>query len=806
MALHILLADDSVPAQNMGKKILTDAGYDVTTASNGLEALRKITATVPDLAILDIFMPGYTGLELCQKLRSSVPTATLPVILTVGKLEPYRAEDGEQVHSNAVIVKPFAAEELVAAVRSLVGGPPVAAPPPIPDPLEHAPLAAPATFDAPGPIDSSAFDSENAADEPLFSYGAPLIPDAESFQSANAAGDLLGAIDASGPESLVFDPDAARTPFSASFTDHLPTHPEEQAASEESPFTEFDLEPTHSVYSGTEEQLAPTMESTSPATEDIQSLVETHSPFASSPAPEEVISSFAAAQPESSTEEAPEVDPLLEVSGQVEVPPSILDESVLEVGEPPRHVVADGFPEEEEQVFSDEPEEVLSPEEAARRKAFEDLFNSTDLPPLEDSPAAASAMHADILPSISSAHEHDATNFQSDPELEPLGGSFDYGAHESALSAELDPCLLEEEEERKVIGSIPERDVLLEHSHESVSQVDDAPAEELLNSAGEQFPLQNVPSFEAEPSAPLDAYAPEVQNLLAHASEPEPSAALLEEEPVPTSQVTARVDITPVIEPAVEAEPPAVEHLPVETEPAEESVEAALAEPAPFAPAVEVTPPAAEHISSVHESAEPESATSEPVQPVPVEAESVEPEYASTESHSVLPTFAELASGAGLAAVLPTLAHMVESGFAETHVPAAPESTHHEPQPQTAAEPFVAEPAVASAESAESVQAEPEPETVAELEPEPVAQTVAAPQEVVSSEPIAAMVAETQPAPHVADQIAEQPESVAAVPAPSSEAVHSAEAERIHQAVERVFDRFKPLLIAAIVRELARLD
>ena len=121
MALKVLLADDSVPAQNMGKKILTDAGYDVLTVSNGLEALRKIADLIPDVAILDIFMPGYTGLEVCERLRASAATAELPVILTVGKLEPYRPEDGEHVRSNAVIVKPFAAAELISAVRSLIG-------------------------------------------------------------------------------------------------------------------------------------------------------------------------------------------------------------------------------------------------------------------------------------------------------------------------------------------------------------------------------------------------------------------------------------------------------------------------------------------------------------------------------------------------------------------------------------------------------------------------------------------------------------------------------------------------------------
>jgi hypothetical protein len=156
--------------------------------------------------------------------------------------------------------------------------------------------------------------------------------------------------------------------------------------------------------------------------------------------------------------------------------------------------------------------------------------------------------------------------------------------------------------------------------------------------------------------------------------------------------------------------------------------------------------------------------------------------------------------------VLPALAHLVESCFEEKHL-AAPESAHYEPEPQAAVEPAVAAPA-ASEESAKAAEVEPEPEeTVAtQMQPEPEVQTVAAPQEVVSSEPVAPMAEETQPAAQLATHLAPQPESVAAASALSSEAIRSAEAERIHQAVERVFDRFKPLLIAAIVRELARLD
>jgi CheY-like chemotaxis protein len=123
VAVKILLADDSAPAKSQGKKILEDAGYEVVACSNGLEAQRKIAESRPDLAILDIFMPGYSGLELCDRLRADPATASLPVILTVGQMEPYRREEGDQVRASAVVIKPFGDEELISAVRNLIGAP-----------------------------------------------------------------------------------------------------------------------------------------------------------------------------------------------------------------------------------------------------------------------------------------------------------------------------------------------------------------------------------------------------------------------------------------------------------------------------------------------------------------------------------------------------------------------------------------------------------------------------------------------------------------------------------------------------------
>jgi CheY-like chemotaxis protein len=117
VGLKILLADDSVTAQNMGKKILSEAGHDVVTVSNGAAAAKKIAEVKPELVLLDVFMPGYSGLELCERLRNAAETAKLPVLLTVGRMEPYSPQDGARVKADGVIVKPFEATDLTAAVE-----------------------------------------------------------------------------------------------------------------------------------------------------------------------------------------------------------------------------------------------------------------------------------------------------------------------------------------------------------------------------------------------------------------------------------------------------------------------------------------------------------------------------------------------------------------------------------------------------------------------------------------------------------------------------------------------------------------
>ena len=205
MSLKILFADDSMTAQNMGKKILTEAGYDVVAVSNGAAAVKKIAEQKPDIIILDVYMPGYSGLEVCEKVRASMDTLKTPVLLTVGKMEPYKPEDANRVRADGVIIKPFEASDLLAIVkrfeerigqtyaaeqtvllrRASEDGSNAPAELPVEHP-EPRPTAQP-TLEVPDHMATSAAFSDLLGAEPVRSFESPAIPIPSASPSAAAA-------------------------------------------------------------------------------------------------------------------------------------------------------------------------------------------------------------------------------------------------------------------------------------------------------------------------------------------------------------------------------------------------------------------------------------------------------------------------------------------------------------------------------------------------------------------------------------------------------------------------------------------
>src|SRR5690348_16591865 len=104
----------------MGTKILTGEGFEVITVSNGEAAVKKLAGGDFSVVMADIFMPGRTGYEVCSFIKTSPDYSHIPVVLVVGQLEPYDPEQGEHVHADAVLKKPFEATEVVKTVQGLL--------------------------------------------------------------------------------------------------------------------------------------------------------------------------------------------------------------------------------------------------------------------------------------------------------------------------------------------------------------------------------------------------------------------------------------------------------------------------------------------------------------------------------------------------------------------------------------------------------------------------------------------------------------------------------------------------------------
>jgi len=114
----LIVDDDEAMAENCSM-FLESQGFEVTVACSGDEALGRIRHTAPELLISDYEMPGMTGVQLSERLRSDPDTARLPILLMSGCL---RSEIGGANSVDGFLRKPFLAENLLIEVRKLLLG------------------------------------------------------------------------------------------------------------------------------------------------------------------------------------------------------------------------------------------------------------------------------------------------------------------------------------------------------------------------------------------------------------------------------------------------------------------------------------------------------------------------------------------------------------------------------------------------------------------------------------------------------------------------------------------------------------
>ena len=152
MPKSLLLADDSITIQKVVQITFASEDFTITAVDNGDAALEKIRQSRPHIVLADVVMPGKTGYDICQVLKSDPTTRDIPVVLLAGTFEPFDQERAKAVGADDFIVKPFETQALIDKVKRLTGGatgasaPAAAAPAAAPVAAKPAsPFSAPAT-------------------------------------------------------------------------------------------------------------------------------------------------------------------------------------------------------------------------------------------------------------------------------------------------------------------------------------------------------------------------------------------------------------------------------------------------------------------------------------------------------------------------------------------------------------------------------------------------------------------------------------------------------------------------------------
>jgi phosphate regulon transcriptional regulator PhoB len=117
---NILVIDDEADIVELVAYNLKKEGFEVDTAHDGEEGLKKIGSKKYDLIFLDLMLPGIQGIELCKRIRNNSETSRIPVIMLTAKGEEVDKIIGLEVGADDYITKPFSPRELVARAKAIL--------------------------------------------------------------------------------------------------------------------------------------------------------------------------------------------------------------------------------------------------------------------------------------------------------------------------------------------------------------------------------------------------------------------------------------------------------------------------------------------------------------------------------------------------------------------------------------------------------------------------------------------------------------------------------------------------------------
>lgn len=119
--IKLLVADDDPDIRDLVTFKLTQAGYAVAAYPDGASAWAAFSEHPPALALLDVMMPGLSGLDVLRKAREDARTASVPVILLTARSRDVDVDDGFACGATDYVIKPFSPRELVHRVAAVLG-------------------------------------------------------------------------------------------------------------------------------------------------------------------------------------------------------------------------------------------------------------------------------------------------------------------------------------------------------------------------------------------------------------------------------------------------------------------------------------------------------------------------------------------------------------------------------------------------------------------------------------------------------------------------------------------------------------
>jgi len=117
---RVLIVEDERDIRELVRYTLEQEGFVVDEAADADAALERIARRAPDLMVLDVMLPGMSGLELCRRLRAQAPTAALPILMLTAKGTEVDRVLGLEMGADDYVVKPFSPREVLARIRALL--------------------------------------------------------------------------------------------------------------------------------------------------------------------------------------------------------------------------------------------------------------------------------------------------------------------------------------------------------------------------------------------------------------------------------------------------------------------------------------------------------------------------------------------------------------------------------------------------------------------------------------------------------------------------------------------------------------